>query len=48
VTQRVHDEFIARLIGFLRTGEEDVEMPFSQVIKEMYPESLKKRKLTGR
>jgi hypothetical protein len=48
VTQRVHDEFIARLEEFLTTGEEDVEMPFSQIIKEMYPESLKKRKPNGR
>ena len=44
-TQRMHDEFIARLREFLRTGEEYVEMHFSQAIKEKYPESSKKRKL---
>jgi hypothetical protein len=43
-TQRIHDEFIARLEAFLRTGEEDVEIPFSQIIKGMYPESSKKKK----
>jgi hypothetical protein len=47
-TQTVHDEFIARLMEFLRTGEEDVEIPFSQIIKEMYPKSSKKRKFNGR
>jgi len=47
-TQTVHDEFIARLMEFLRTGEEDVEIPFSQIIKEMYPKSSKKRKFIGR
>jgi hypothetical protein len=41
----MHDEFIARLREFLRTGEEYVEMHFSQAIKEKYPESSKKRKL---
>ena len=44
-TQRMHDRFIARLREFLRTGEEYVEVPFSQTIKEKYPESSKKRKL---
>ena len=43
-TQRVHDEFIARLREFLRTGEEYVEVPFSKAIKEKYPESSKKNK----
>jgi hypothetical protein len=47
-TQRVHDAFIARLMEFLRTGEEDVEIPFSQITKEMYPKSSKKRKFNGR
>ena len=41
----MHDQFIARLQEFLRTGEEYVEVPFSQSIKEKYPESSKKRKL---
>ena len=44
-TQRMHDQFIARLREFLRTGEEYAEVPFSQAIKEKYPESSKKRKL---
>ena len=47
-TQRVHDDFIARLREFLRTGEEYVEVPFSRIIKEMYPESSKKNKLDER
>ena len=44
--QRVQNEF-PRLMGFLRTGEQDIEKPFSQVIKEKYPESSKKHKLNG-
>ena len=44
-TQRMHDQFIARLREILRTGEEHAEIPFSQAIKEKYPESSKKRKL---
>ena len=47
-TQRIHDEFVARLREFLRTGEEYVEVPFSQIIKEKYPESSKKNKFNGR
>ena len=47
-TQRIHDEFVARLREFLRTGEEYPEMPFSRVIKEKYPESSKKNKFNGR
>jgi hypothetical protein len=42
-TEKAHDEFKARLERFLRTGE-DIGRPFSQIIKEMYPESSKKRK----
>jgi hypothetical protein len=47
-TQRIHDEFVARLREFLRTGEEYAEVPFSRVIKEKYPESSKKNKFSGR
>ncbi|KAF8476297.1 hypothetical protein DFH94DRAFT_846372 [Russula ochroleuca] len=43
-TQRTHDEFLARLEGLLRTGEGDIVMPFSQTIKEKYPDSSKKRR----
>ncbi|KAH9985314.1 hypothetical protein BJV77DRAFT_1152848 [Russula vinacea] len=47
-TQRIHDEFVARLQKFLSTGEEYVEAPFSQIIKEKYPESSKKHTFNGR
>jgi hypothetical protein len=47
-TLTVHDEFLARLRQFLRTGEEYVEVNFSQVIKKRYPESSKKNKPNGR
>jgi hypothetical protein len=47
-TQRIHNVFIASLMGFLRTGEDDVGTPFSQIIKEKYPESSKKHKFNGR
>jgi hypothetical protein len=40
-TQKAHDEFLARLQEFLRTGE-GIWMPFSQVIKLKYPKSSKK------
>ena len=46
--QRIHYEFVARLWEFLRTGEEYVEAPFSQIIKEKYPESSKKHTFNGR
>lgn len=42
-TQREHDEFIRRLEGYLATGEEDIKMSFSKTIKDMYPDSSKKR-----
>ena len=47
-TQRIHDEFVARLQKFLRTGEEYVEAPFSQIITEKYPESSKEHTFNGR
>ena len=47
-TQRVHDEFMARLERLLRTGEEDIDMPFSQIIREKYPDSSKKRRERSR
>ena len=42
VTRKAHNEFMARIERFLRTGE-GIGMPFSQIIKEKYPESSKKR-----
>jgi hypothetical protein len=42
-TQREHDEFIRKLEGYLTTGEEDIGMSFSKTIKDMYPDSSKKR-----
>jgi hypothetical protein len=47
MTQDTQDEFIARLEGCLKTGE-DIGMPFSQIIKNKYPDSSKKRKRGGR
>ena len=47
-TLMVHNEFLARLREFLRTGDEYVEVNFSQVIKKRYPESSKKNKPNGR
>jgi len=38
--QNTHDEFMAMLKGFLRTGDE-IGVAFSQNIKDMYPDSLK-------
>jgi hypothetical protein len=38
-TQRAHEEFKERLRESLRTGR-DIGMPFSQIIKEKYPDSL--------
>ena len=43
MTQDTHDEFTARLEGCLGTGE-DIGIPFSQIVKDMYPNSSKKRK----
>jgi hypothetical protein len=43
VTQNAHSEFIERLDGCLKTGE-DIGKPFSQIIKEKYPDSSKKSK----
>jgi hypothetical protein len=42
-TQKAHDEFIGRLEGFLKRGE-DIGKPFSQIIKKKYPKSAKKCK----
>jgi hypothetical protein len=42
-TQREHDKFIVKLEGYLTTGEEDIGMSFSKTIKDMYPDSSKKR-----
>ena len=42
-TQDTHDEFMAMLEGYLGTGE-DIRMSFSQIIKNKYPDSSKKRK----
>jgi hypothetical protein len=42
-TQRAHDEFIERLEGYLTTGEEGIGMSFTKIIKDMYPDSSKKR-----
>jgi hypothetical protein len=47
-TQRAHDEFIGRLEGYLTTGEGDIGMSFSNVVKDMYPNSSKKRRIRGR
>jgi hypothetical protein len=43
MTQETHNEFIARLERCLGTGE-DIGIPFSQIIKNKYPDSSKKRK----
>ena len=47
MTQDIHDEFIANLERCWGTGE-DIGMPFSQMIKNKYPDSSKKRKRSGR
>jgi len=41
VTEKEHKDFIRRLEHSLMTGE-DIGRPFSQIIKEKYPESSKK------
>ena len=41
-TERVHGDFIGRVERSLMTGEE-IGVPFAQIIKQMYPESSKKR-----
>lgn len=41
-TERVHKDFMERLVRSLVTGEE-IGMPFTQIIKNMYPKSSKKR-----
>jgi hypothetical protein len=41
-TQKSHDEFMERLKRFMETGE-NIGTPFCEIIKEMYPESSKKR-----
>jgi hypothetical protein len=46
-TEKAHGEFMVRLEGFLRTGE-DIGKPFSQIIKEKFPGSSKKYKRGGR
>ena len=47
LTQDIHNEFLARLEGCLGT-DEDIGMPFSQIVKKMYPGSAKKRKRDDR
>ena len=42
-TKRAHVEFVGHLRECLKTGE-DIGKTFSQIIKEKYPESAKKRK----
>jgi hypothetical protein len=42
VTEEEHRVFIQRLEHCLMT-DEDIRRPFSQIIKERYPESSKKR-----
>ena len=42
-TEREHDRFMGRLEGYLTTGEEDIGKSFSETIKDMYPDSSKKR-----
>ena len=42
-TQTKHNDFIGRPEGYLTTGEEDIGMSFSKTIKDMYPDSSKKR-----
>jgi hypothetical protein len=48
-TEEAHKEFTVRLKEFWRTGE-GIGKPFSQLIKDKYPDSSKKNKikLTGR
>ena len=46
VTQEAHKAFIQRLEHRLLTGE-DIERGFSEVIKDRYPESSKKKKRRG-
>jgi len=46
MTQDTYDEFIVKLERCSGTGE-DIGMPFSQIIKNRYPESSKKRKRGG-
>ena len=41
-TQLAHDKFLESLEECLRTGK-DIVMPFSQIVKGIYPESSKKR-----
>ncbi|KAH9978445.1 hypothetical protein BJV77DRAFT_1050567, partial [Russula vinacea] len=36
-TQRIHNVFIASLMGILRTGEDDVGTPFSQISRRSIP-----------
>jgi hypothetical protein len=45
-TERVHGDFMERLERSLTTGEE-IRTPFAHIIKQMYPESSKKRTGTG-
>jgi len=43
VTEETHQDFIRRLENGLMTGSADIGRPFSQIIKEKYPKSSKKR-----
>jgi hypothetical protein len=38
-----NDEFIGRLEGYLATEKKDIRTPFSKPIKNIYPDSSKKR-----
>ena len=45
-TERAHEEFMEMLKEWLRTGK-DIGKPFSQRIKDMFPESSKKQRAGG-
>jgi hypothetical protein len=42
-TQTAHDAFRGRLQEYLTTGEEYIGMSFSKIVKDMFPDSSKKR-----
>jgi hypothetical protein len=46
-TQRAHDEFIGKFEGYLTTGEEGIGTSFTKTIKDMYPDSSKKKRIRG-
>jgi hypothetical protein len=45
-TERAHEVFKDRLRELLRTGE-GIWIPFSQIMKEKYPDSVKKKRARG-